>query len=118
MTRGTCCRKNGGLADQWYMDDGDTMCHPILVLPLLQDFDVANARVGAERDPLKTAVIYCVNDMDVAPPEWRIGDVRSMLEDVEMTAVLIQPASERTYEVFYLLVHADNKYIKEELGTS
>ena len=26
-------QKNGGLADQWYMDDGDIMCHPILVLP-------------------------------------------------------------------------------------
>ena len=46
-------QKNGGLADQWYMDDGDIMCHPIPVLPFLQDFDVANARVGAERDPLK-----------------------------------------------------------------
>ena len=35
------------------MDDGDILCHPILVLPFLQDFDVANARVGAERNPLK-----------------------------------------------------------------
>ena len=25
-----------------YMDDGDMMCHPILVMPFLQDFDVAN----------------------------------------------------------------------------
>ena len=34
---------------QWYMDDGDIMCHPILMLPLLQDF-VANekSRSGAE----------------------------------------------------------------------
>ena len=24
-------QKNGGLADLWYMDDGDIMCHPILV---------------------------------------------------------------------------------------
>ena len=46
-------QKNGGLVDQWYMDDGDIMCNPILVLPFLQDFDVANARVGAERNPLK-----------------------------------------------------------------
>ena len=60
-------QKNGGLADQWYMDDGDIMCHPILVLP----FDVANARVGAERNPLKTEVIYHVNDLDAAPPEWK-----------------------------------------------
>ena len=46
-------QKSGGLADQWYMDDGDIVRHPILVLPFLQDFDVANARVGAEWNPLK-----------------------------------------------------------------
>ena len=43
-------QRSGGVADQWYMDDGDTMCHPILVLPFLQEFDVANARVGAQRN--------------------------------------------------------------------
>ena len=71
-------QKNGGLTDQWHSDDGDIMCHPILVLPFLQDFDVANARVGAERTPLKTEVIFNVNDLDAAPPEWKIGDVRSL----------------------------------------
>ena len=50
-------QKSGGLADQWYMDDGDLMCHPSLVLPILQDFDVATTRVGAERNPLRTEVI-------------------------------------------------------------
>ena len=35
--------KTGGLADQWCRDDGDIMCHPTLVLPSLQGFDVANA---------------------------------------------------------------------------
>ena len=35
----------------------------------LQDFDVANARVGAERNPLKTVA---------APPEWNIGDVNTL----------------------------------------
>ena len=40
------------------MDDGDIMCHPILVLPFLQDFDVADARVGSERNPPKSEVIY------------------------------------------------------------
>ena len=49
--------KSGGLADQWCMDDGDTMCDPILVLLFLQDFDAANAGVGAERNPLETEVI-------------------------------------------------------------
>ena len=38
-------QKNEGLADQWYMDDGDSMCLPILVLSYLQNFEVANARV-------------------------------------------------------------------------
>ena len=70
-------QKNGGLADQWYMDDGDIMCHPIPVLSFLHHFDVATARV-AEWNPLKTELIYNVNDMDAAPPEWRIGDVRSL----------------------------------------
>ena len=43
-------QKNGGLADLWYMDDGDIMCHPILVPSLLQDFGVARrqGRSGAE----------------------------------------------------------------------
>ena len=44
-------QKNGSLADLWYMDDGDIMCHPILVPSFLQEFDVANAKVGAERNP-------------------------------------------------------------------
>ena len=83
MTRGTCCRK-AEAADQWYVDDGD-MCHPILVLPFLQDFDVANAGVGAERSPLKTKVVYNVNDLDAAPPEWRSGDVRSLAKTSAVT---------------------------------
>ena len=78
-------QKNGGSADQWYMDDGDIMCHPILVLPFLQDFDGANARVGAERNPMKTEVIYYVNDLDAAPPEWNIGDVRSLAKTSAVT---------------------------------
>ena len=62
------------------------MCHRILVLPFLQDVDVANARVGAERNPLKTEVIYCVNDLDAAPHEWKIGDVRSLAETSAVAA--------------------------------
>ena len=72
-------QKSGGLADQWYMDDGDIcVTQSWCCLPFLQDFHVANARVGAERNPLKTEVIYFVNDLDAAPPEWRIGNVRKM----------------------------------------
>ena len=68
------------------MDDGDILCNPVLVLPFLQDFDVANARVGAERNPLKTEVIYYVNDLDAAPPEWKIGDVWSLTKTSAVTA--------------------------------
>ena len=52
-------QKKGGLADLWYMDDGDIMCHKILVPSFPQKFDVANAKVGAGRDPQKTEVIHC-----------------------------------------------------------
>ena len=55
--------KNGGLADLWYMDDGDIMCHPILVPPFLQECDVANSKVGAEWNPQKTEVIHNVTDV-------------------------------------------------------
>ena len=78
-------QKNGGLANQWYMDDGDIMCHPILVLPFLQHFHVANAKVGAQRNPLKTEVIHYVNDLDAAPLEWKIGDVRSLAKTSAVT---------------------------------
>ena len=36
------------------MDDGDIMCHPIVVPCYLEESDKANAKVGAERNPLKT----------------------------------------------------------------
>ena len=45
-------------------------------------------------------------DLDVRMAE-RQPKRRRELEDVEMTAVLAQPASEGTYEVCGLLVHAD-----------
>ena len=41
-------QKNGGVADLCYVDDGDILCHPILMPTFLQEFDVANAKVGAE----------------------------------------------------------------------
>ena len=45
------------------------MSHPILVPSFLQEYDVANAKVGAERNFQKTDVIYNVNGLDAAPPE-------------------------------------------------
>ena len=60
------------------MDDGDILCHPILVATYLQEFDVANAKVGAERNPQTTEVIYHMNDQDATPLEGRIRDVQNM----------------------------------------
>ena len=42
-------QENGCLADLWYMDDGDILCHLVLV-PYLHEID-ANDKVGAERNP-------------------------------------------------------------------
>ena len=42
-------QKHGVLADLWYMDDGDILCHPILVPSYLQESDVANARPHRKR---------------------------------------------------------------------
>ena len=68
------------------MDDGDIMCHPILVPSFLREFDLANAKVGAERNPQKTEVVHYVNDLDGAPPEWTIGDVQNMAKVSTATA--------------------------------
>ena len=75
-------QKSGGLADQWYMDNGDNMCHPTLVLLLLQDFDVVNAIVGAERNPLKTEVI---DNVIALGAEWKIDDVKKMINNSTVT---------------------------------
>ena len=56
-----------GLADLWYVDGVDIFCHPILVPSYLQEFDDANEKVGGERSPQKTEVIYYVEDLDAAP---------------------------------------------------
>ena len=74
--RDTLCKKNPRLADQWYLDDGDIQCHPLLVLSYPDAFDAANVRIGGERNPQKTEVIYHVADRDTAPVDWKINDVR------------------------------------------
>ena len=69
---------NGGLTDQWYVDDGDILCHLILVPFCVQDFDDANDNIGAERNPQKTEIIYHVADLDAAPLQWKIDEVRQL----------------------------------------
>ena len=61
------------------MDDGDILCHPILVPSYLQEFDDANDKMRAERNPQKTDVIYHVADLAAAPPEWKVDEVRKLV---------------------------------------
>ena len=70
----------------WYLDDGVIICHPILVPSFVQEFVVSNAKVGAERNPLKTEVIYYVNDLDAAPLEWKIHGMQNMAKVSTVTA--------------------------------
>ena len=67
------------------LDDGDILCHPLLVPPYLQVFDTASAKIGAERNPQKSEVIHHVQNLDAALFEWRISDVRP-LTSVSRTA--------------------------------
>ena len=82
---------------------------PVLAVPATQSLspDVPMETSETRTEPGR--------DLDVRMAE-RQPTRRRELEDVEMTAVLAQPASERTYEVCGLLVHADiadNNYIEE-----
>ena len=73
-------QKSGGLADFWYLDDGDILCSPLLVKPFLIAFDRVNPVVGAERSCSKTEVTYyCTEEeLEVNAGPWRLGDIRSM----------------------------------------
>ena len=83
-TRGTRCKKNGGLAGLWYMGDGDILCHPVLVPSYLHVFD-ASAKVGVKRNPQKMEVTHYVDDTWV-PPGWRNDDVQNMAMFSTVTA--------------------------------
>ena len=74
---------NGGIADFWYLDDGDVLCDPRLVLPYLTAFDAANVKVGAERNLKKTEVVYFASEAELAlhGEEWdttRVAAVASV----------------------------------------
>ena len=62
----------------WYIDDGDIMCHPVLVPFCLHEFDDANAKAGGERNPQKSEVICFVDDLNAALPEWKVDDVQKL----------------------------------------
>ena len=45
------------------------------MLPFVQAFDTADAKIGAERNQQKTEVICHVADLDAAPLEWKLASV-------------------------------------------
>ena len=55
-------QKNGGLADLWYMDDGDIVRHPILVPFHLHEFDVANAQSWSGAEPTETGCCHLLRE--------------------------------------------------------
>ena len=71
---------DGGLADFWYLDDGDVLCDPCLVQPFFASFDSVNPSVGAERNLLKTEVIYFASQEELGAhaEEWQLAAVRAL----------------------------------------
>jgi hypothetical protein len=69
----------GGMVEYWYLDDGDILCHPLLVLPFLDAFDEANAKIGAERNILKTEVLYYATQptLEQHAAQWQLDQVRT-----------------------------------------
>ena len=52
----------------------------------LHELDDANAKVGAERTPQKTEVIYFVDDLGAAPLDWKNDEVQKMAAVSTVTA--------------------------------
>ena len=73
-------QRHGGLADFWYMDDGDILCHPRLVVPYFRSFDSEDGQVGGERNRSKSEVIYYVDQqtLDAHAAEWQVPTVQQL----------------------------------------
>ena len=121
--------KNGHLADLWYMDDGDILCRLVLVPSYLHEFDEANDKVGAERNPQQTEVICYVADLDAAPPGCKIDEVRllaSVSTEAAGSKILGVAAGPRQFIEDQLLAKADVcqdpqtefSLLRESLGVS
>ena len=69
----------GGVADFWYLDDGDILCHPSLVLSYIDAFDVANEKIGAVRNRSKTEVLYYATPETLGrnTVQWQVEQVRT-----------------------------------------
>ena len=76
-----------GMADWWYLDDGDLLMLPELALPMLRLFDTAGAARGAYRNRDKTEVILYATDVEVKrnAAAWH-------LEELGRECRLIDPA--------------------------
>ena len=74
----------------WCIEDGDIHSHPILVPSYLHEIDDANDKVGAERHPQKTEIIYCVADLDAAPPEWTRYDCMHLSPQCSLEALRLE----------------------------
>ena len=81
-------QQHGGLADFWYLDDGDILCDPRLVLPYLMAFDQANSPAGAERNLIKTEVVLLATDEQIqhSEIEWHLDEVRALATVVPASA--------------------------------
>ena len=73
-------QKNGGLADFWYLDDGELLCVPGLVADDLEAFGEANKKVGATMNIFKTQVIYYASPAEMLQNEasWNLARVRQL----------------------------------------
>ena len=71
---------SGGVVDYWYLDDGDVLCDPQLVVPFLRSFDACNSTVGGERNTAKTKVFYYADTatMETNSVAWRLDEVRAL----------------------------------------
>ena len=70
----------GGIADEHYLDDGDMLVLPELVLPMLQALAAANEKVGATLNTRKTEVVYYATTPQLQQHRqlWRLDEVRDL----------------------------------------
>ena len=84
-THGTHCRK----AEAWQISGTWMTVTSCAIQPWCCLFcwsvTSPNVRVGVERNSQKTQVINHVNDLDSAPPEWKVPDVQNLAKDIDVT---------------------------------
>ena len=74
-------QKNGGRADLWYMDDADTLCHPILVPSYLPRSTVTAGHITLGVAGRRHFSFSCARTADgiCPPPEESMGVVASII---------------------------------------